>query len=167
MADLTNARAFWEIWRADRLALSASEIEATTGQAVARYDAGEFDRMIAEQRPDTVIVTTPDYLHDAYIVRALRTGCDAITEKPMTIDLARLKGIVDAQRETGRSVTVTFNYRYVPSHTQLKDILTSGGIGGTSANVNGLLASMLSTPLRGPGASISIRPRSASPSKPE
>ena len=28
--------------------------------------------MIAEQRPDTIIVTTPDYLHDAYIVRALR-----------------------------------------------------------------------------------------------
>ncbi len=56
-----------------------------------------------------------------------------ITEKPMTIDLARLKRIVDAQRETGRSVTVTFNYRYNPAHTQLKDILASGGIGEITA----------------------------------
>ena len=91
--------------------------------AVGRYGADEFDRMIAEQRPDTVIVTTPDYLHDLYIVRALRAGCDVITEKPMTIDLARLKRIVDAQLETGRAVTVTFNYRYNPANTQLKDVL--------------------------------------------
>ena len=89
--------------------------------------------MIAEQRPDIVIVTTPDYLHDHYIVRALRLGCDVITEKPMTIDLARLKAILDAQRETGRSVTVTFNYRYTPAHTQLKDMLMSGAIGEITA----------------------------------
>ena len=36
-----------------------------------------------------MIVTTPDYLHDAYIVKALRAGCDVITEKPMTIDLGQ------------------------------------------------------------------------------
>ena len=46
------------------------------GRAVGLYDADDFERMVAEQRPDVVIVTTPDYLHDAYIVRALRAGCD-------------------------------------------------------------------------------------------
>ncbi|HEY7970549.1 MAG TPA: Gfo/Idh/MocA family oxidoreductase, partial [Candidatus Limnocylindrales bacterium] len=91
-----------------RLELAASRVPRARGRAVGVYPADEFDRMIAERRPDTIIVTTPDYLHDAYIVRALRAGCDVITEKPMTIDLARLKGIVDTQRETGRSVTVTF-----------------------------------------------------------
>jgi predicted dehydrogenase len=30
--------------------------------------------MLAEQQPDTVIVTTPDYLHDEYIVAALKAG---------------------------------------------------------------------------------------------
>ncbi len=116
-----------------RLALAASRIPDRNGTAVGLYDADDFERMVAEQRPDVVIVTTPDYLHDVYIARALRAGCDAITEKPMTTDLARLRRIVDAQRETGRSVTVTFNYRYVPAHTQLKDILLSGGIGEITA----------------------------------
>jgi predicted dehydrogenase len=115
-----------------RLALAASHIRDQAG-GVGLYGAGEFDRMIAERRPDTIIVTTPDYLHDAYIVRALRAGCDVITEKPMTIDLARLKRVVDAQRETGRTVTVTLNYRYAPAHTQLKDLLTSGRIGEITA----------------------------------
>jgi len=116
-----------------RLALSASRIPGGNGGGVGLYAADEFERMIAERRPDTVIVTTPDFLHDVYIVRALRAGCDVITEKPMTIDLARLRRIVDAQRETGRTVTVTFNYRYVPAHTQLKDLLTSGAIGEITA----------------------------------
>ncbi len=116
-----------------RLGLAASHLPGEGEPAIGLYPADAFDRMIAEQQPDVIIVTTPDYLHDAYIVRALRAGRDVITEKPMTIDLARLKGIVDAQRETGRSVTVTFNYRYVPAHTQLKDILMSGGIGEITA----------------------------------
>ena len=118
---------------AARLEHSASRIPDDQRTGVGLYDAAAFDRMIAERRPDTVIVTTPDFLHDAYIVQALRAGCDVITEKPMTIDIARLKRIVDAQRETGRSVTVTFNYRYIPAHTQLKDLLLSGAIGEITA----------------------------------
>jgi predicted dehydrogenase len=89
--------------------------------------------MIAEQKPDTVIVTVPDYLHHEYIVRALKQGCNVITEKPMTTDLGKLKSVLDAQRETGKNVTVTFNYRYSPARTQLKDILLSGVIGDIQA----------------------------------
>jgi predicted dehydrogenase len=116
-----------------RLALSVAEAPPQPGNGIATYAAAEFDRMIAEQRPDTVIVTVPDYLHHEYIVRALRSGCNVITEKPMTIDLGKLKSVLDAQRETGRSVTVTFNYRYTPARTQLKDILMSGTIGEIEA----------------------------------
>lgn len=112
-----------------RLALSAGRVPRQSGNGIATYLASEFDRMIAEQRPDRVVVTTPDYLHDEYIVRALRSGCDVITEKPMTTSLGKLRAIVEAQRETGRNVTVTFNYRYNPAHTQLKDLLMGGAIG--------------------------------------
>ena len=116
-----------------RLALSASKVPDPGGNGVATYLAEDFDKMIAEQQPDTVIVTTPDFLHDEYIVRALRAGRNVMTEKPMTIDVNRLKRILDAQRETGKSVTVTFNYRYSPARTQLKDLLMSGAIGDITA----------------------------------
>ena len=79
------------------------------------------------------MVTTPDYLHSDYIVRAFEAGCDVICEKPMTIDLDRLKAIVDAQKASGRKVTVTFNYRYSPARTQMKEILASGTIGEITA----------------------------------
>jgi predicted dehydrogenase len=116
---------------AHRLHLSASSIANSEG--ITLYGADEFDTMIERHRPDCVVVTTPDFLHHVYIDKALRAGCNAMTEKPMTTDLDRLKTIVDAQAETGKSVAVTFNYRYSPARTQLKELLLSGAIGDITA----------------------------------
>ena len=77
----------------------------------------DFDAMLRETRPDAVIVTTMDRYHDQYIIAALEAGCDAITEKPMTIDDAKCRAILAAERATGRKVTVTFNYRFSPYAT--------------------------------------------------
>ena len=52
-----------------------------------------------------------------------------ITEKPMTIDAARCRRILDAVRRTGRRVTVTFNYRYNPVHEEVRRLLADGEIG--------------------------------------
>jgi len=116
-----------------RLALSAGQVVPQPGNGIATYKAAEFDRMISEQQPDTVIVTVPDYLHHEYIVRALRAGRNVITEKPMTTDLDKLREVLDAQRETGKSVAVSFNYRYTPARTQIKDLLMSGAVGDIQA----------------------------------
>ena len=97
--------------------------------ALPLYAADDFDRMIAEQKPDCVIVTTPDCFHDVYIVRAMELGCDAITEKPMTIDAPRCRRIVETVRRTGRDVRVTFNYRYAPPRMQVKELLMQDVIG--------------------------------------
>ena len=112
-----------------RLALRNSELEAKGAKPVPAYDAADFDRMVSECRPDVVIVTTRDCFHDVYIVRAMELGCDVITEKPMTTDAAKCARILETQRRTGRKVTVTFNYRYAPPRTQIKDLLMSGVIG--------------------------------------
>lgn len=115
-----------------RLALSAGKIQSK-GNGIATYEAAEFERMIAEQQPDTVIVTTPDYLHHEYIVAALKAGRNVMTEKPMTVDLQKLRAVLEAQQQSGKQLTVTFNYRYTPARTQLKDLLMSGVIGDITA----------------------------------
>jgi predicted dehydrogenase len=93
------------------------------------YHASQFDQMIAETRPDTVIVTTMDSTHHLYITRAMGLDCDVITEKPMTIDLPKLCTIFEAIERTGRSLRVTFNYRYAPAYTRFRELLASGVIG--------------------------------------
>ena len=99
------------------------------GIEVETYPETAFDRMVAETEPDIVIVTTPDATHDQYICRAMELGCDVITEKPMTTDEEKCQRILDTQEETGRQCRVTFNYRYAPPRTQVKELLTSGVIG--------------------------------------
>ena len=57
------------------------------------YKADQFDRMIAEIKPDKVIVTSMDRTHHKYICRAMELGCDVITEKPMTMDAEKCQHI--------------------------------------------------------------------------
>jgi predicted dehydrogenase len=99
------------------------------GAAPRAYLPEQFDQMIAETHPDVVIVTSMDSTHDIYICRAMELGCDVITEKPMTIDSERCQRIIATQQQTGRKIQVTFNYRYSPPRTQVKDLLMSGIIG--------------------------------------
>ncbi len=96
---------------------------------VPTYTADQFDKMIAEQKPDEVIVTTSDNVHHKYVIRALELGCDAIVEKPMTTDAEKAKAIFDAIERTGRRVRVTFNYRYAPVATTMRDVVMKGLVG--------------------------------------
>ncbi len=112
-----------------RLKLAQAHARSFAGLEVPIYASSDFDRLIQETKPDAVIVTTKDAAHSDYIVRAMELGCDVVTEKPMTTDETKCRAIFDAQRRTGKRCRVTFNYRYSPPRTQVKDLLMSGIIG--------------------------------------
>ncbi|ELY3984381.1 Gfo/Idh/MocA family oxidoreductase [Cronobacter muytjensii] len=112
-----------------RMRHANSLLEKAGAPPVPCFAAQQFETMIQETQPDTLIVTTIDRTHDDYIVRALHAGCDVITEKPMTIDETRALRILDAIEETGRQVRVTFNYRYAPHHSKVRELLMNGTIG--------------------------------------
>ena len=96
---------------------------------VPTYNYTDFEKMIDETKPDTVIVTTTDRTHHDFIIRAMEKGCDAITEKPMTTDEKKAQAIVDAIKRTGKSLRVTFNYRYAPSNTKIRELIMDDVIG--------------------------------------
>jgi len=100
-----------------------------SGAPLPTYKAGDFAAMLAAHRPDTVIVTSIDRTHHKYIIAALEAGCDVITEKPMTTDAEKCQAILDAVERTGRSVRVTFNYRYAPHNSALRELIAAGAIG--------------------------------------
>lgn len=112
-----------------RLKLAQRKAKEAAGVEVPIFLAADFDRMIRETKPDIVIVTTKDATHDGYIIRAMELGCDVMTEKPMTTDEEKCRAILAAQAKTGCNIIVTFNYRYSPPRTQVKDLLMSGVIG--------------------------------------
>ncbi|GGD82964.1 Gfo/Idh/MocA family oxidoreductase [Paenibacillus nasutitermitis] len=89
----------------------------------------DFGAMLKAVHPDTVIVASTDSTHHTYIVASLRAGCDVITEKPMTIDAEKTNEIIEAERASGRKVTVTFNLRFAPYFAKVKELLAGGAIG--------------------------------------
>ena len=105
------------------------QLQSHGREAVPTYLADQFDQMVAETRPDTVIVTTMDVVHHVYICRAMELGCDVITEKPMTIDVEKTRAIFDTIERTGRQLRVSFNYRYSPAYTKLREVVMNGTIG--------------------------------------
>ncbi len=102
---------------------------AGKGVTVPGYAAEDFDRMLAETRPQFLVVTTPCGTHAQYICRALELGVDVISEKALAVTAEACQQIVDTERRTGRSCRVTFNVRYSPPRMQVKDLLMSGVIG--------------------------------------
>jgi predicted dehydrogenase len=88
-----------------------------------------LEPMLSATKPDVLIVTTVDATHAGCIVTALDRGLDVITEKPMVIDEAQCRSVLEAEKRSGRKLTVTFNYRYAPKHQMIKETLMSGAIG--------------------------------------
>lgn len=89
----------------------------------------ELERMIQESEAERVIITARDDLHASLIVRSLDAGADVVVEKPLTIDAPSAAAIEDAVECTGRSVVLTFNYRYSPRNSALRQVIQDGRIG--------------------------------------
>ena len=89
----------------------------------------DFDQMLQDHKPDVVIVTTKDSMHEKYIIKALEFGCDVITEKPMTTTAEMCANILEAEKRTDHKVTVTFNLRFMNFYVKLKELISSGMLG--------------------------------------
>jgi len=113
----------------DRNPKRMENLNETKKLQIPMYKEDEFDKMVKETKPDAVIISTTDATHHTYIVAALEHDIDAITEKPMTIDADKVRQILKAEKESKATCLVTFNYRYPPLHTRIKEMVMDGKIG--------------------------------------
>ncbi|MFV0338027.1 MAG: Gfo/Idh/MocA family protein, partial [Chthoniobacterales bacterium] len=97
--------------------------------AVSCYTSQDFEKMLADTKPDTVFITTIDSLHADYILRTLDAGCNAIVEKPLAINAEQCRAIQKAAQKSDKNVRVTFNYRWSPGVTSVWKALHDGKIG--------------------------------------
>jgi len=75
---------------------------------------------------DVVTVCSPNYLHDAHVRFALRSGADAICEKPLVLNPWNIEGLEEIERETGKSTYTILQLRLHPSIVELRDKVLSG-----------------------------------------
>jgi len=111
----------------DKLVGEARGLNSSAGLPM--YGPDELEKMIADNKVDVVIITTPDYTHASLVARAQAAGADVVVEKPLTTTADGIKAIEKSVAETGRDVIMTFNYRYSPRNSTLRDVIQSGVIG--------------------------------------
>ena len=49
--------------------------------------------------------------HHQFIIKGLESGCDVLTEKPLTTDETKGQAILNAERKSDKKLIVGFNYR--------------------------------------------------------
>ena len=112
-----------------RIAYANKRLKELGAKSVPAYSHLEFEKALKETNPDYVIVTSVDRTHDYYIIKAMEAGCNVITEKPMTIDEEKAQNILDAQKKYGKELRVTFNYRYAPHNSKVRELIAADAIG--------------------------------------
>lgn len=86
-----------------------------------------FDRFIDkyhrehEKRIEYIGIASPNYLHDSHIRFALRSGCDAICEKPLVLNPHNIDQLKIIENETGKKVYNILQLRLHPSIIALKE----------------------------------------------
>lgn len=116
-----------------RAAVHEARVSTALGGTRPLYAPEDLEKAIENERVDRVIVTSPDRTHADLVSRALRAGADVVVEKPIAATAEQARLIVDAVRETGRDVAMTFNYRYAPRNAALREVISRGEIGDVLA----------------------------------
>ena len=89
----------------------------------------DFEKMLAEEEIDAVIVCTPDQVHREYTVNALRAGKHVLCEKPMAQTVEDCRAMVKAADETGMKLMIGQVCRKAPGFLKAKELVDSCHIG--------------------------------------
>ena len=69
---------------------------------------------------DYVSICSPNYLHDSHVRFALRSGADAICEKPVVLNPWNIDALLEIERDTGRRINTILQLRLHPAITELR-----------------------------------------------
>ncbi len=95
------------------------------------YESVETDWkvIIAREDIDAVDICTPNNMHAEIAIAAAKAGKMILCEKPLSLNLAEGKKMVEAIESAGVKNTVWYNYRRAPAVTLAKKLIDSGKLG--------------------------------------
>lgn len=81
-----------------------------------------LDAVLADPEVDFILCATPNDCHKDIVIKALRAGKNAVSEKPVTLCSKDLQEMIDAANETGKIFTVHQNRRWDEDFLTVKRI---------------------------------------------
>jgi len=89
----------------------------------------DFDRMLAEETLDALIVATPSRLHAAMVEKALNKGLHVFCEKPFVLDANDGERLIALAQAKSLVNQVGYHYRFVGAFKEAARVVKSGAIG--------------------------------------
>ncbi len=112
------------IYVADADPGAAAALAKTTGAKVADVDA-----ILASKDVDAVAICSPTDTHAGLIERAARAKKAIFCEKPIDLDVARVRACLEVVEQTEATLMVGFNRRFDPNFASLRKRIAEGAIG--------------------------------------
>jgi predicted dehydrogenase len=103
-------------------------VEAAAELGVERAFASS-EELVAADDIDVVHICTPNHLHLPLAEAALAAGKHVICEKPLALDAAGARRLVDAAAAGDRQAAVPFVYRYYPTVREARERIRTGEAG--------------------------------------
>lgn len=102
-------------------------IEKLTGDKPKKYN--DFRELLRKEKPEIVIVATPDHWHPLITIAAVQQGAHVYVEKPIGHTVKEGRAMVSAARDAGKIVQVGTHRRVSPHNISGMEFLKSGKAG--------------------------------------
>jgi predicted dehydrogenase len=92
----------------------------------------DYASMLETEKPDVVVIATPNDLHFPIAMLALEHGAHVMCEKPLALDATQAEAMVEKARRLGRTTIVPFTWRFFPGALALRELIDAGTLGALS-----------------------------------
>lgn len=112
---------------ANALETTAEHVKDEVGDEPRKHK--DFRELIDKEKPEIVIIATPDHWHALMTIAALQGGAHVFVEKPTGHTIQESRAMLNAARAADRVVQVGLHRRIGPHHVSGMKFLKGGGAG--------------------------------------
>jgi predicted dehydrogenase len=90
---------------------------------------GSYEELLADETIEAVYNPLPNHLHLSWTIRAAEAGKHVLCEKPIALNAAEARTLIDVRNRTGVKIQEAFMVRTHPQWIETRRLIKSGRIG--------------------------------------
>lgn len=88
-----------------------------------------YEELLDDPEVQAVYIPLPNSMHKEWAIKAMHKGKHVLCEKPIALNAAECRDMIDTARDNGVLLMEAFMYRYTDRVRRIKEVLDSGEIG--------------------------------------
>jgi predicted dehydrogenase len=103
--------------------------EAAASELECEVCTTDYQELLGRPDVDVVDICVPNHMHEEIILAAATAGKHIFCEKPLAMDVAQGRRIVDAVEKAGVKHQLNFNFRFYPAVSRARQLIEEGFLG--------------------------------------